>query len=97
MSDIARRVSLQAAGLLVQSLVERGWVMRVPDPMDRQQIHLLLTDEGRHQYERVSSSMLSHLIPLIEQLAKDKIAAIETALHRVLAKEETAEDGQPDQ
>lgn len=44
--------------------------------------------------------MLTHLIPLIEQLTKDEIAAIETALpalHRVLAKEETAEDGQPDQ
>jgi hypothetical protein len=36
--------------------------------------------------------MFTHLIPLIEQLTQDEIAAIETALHRVLAKEETAED-----
>jgi DNA-binding MarR family transcriptional regulator len=42
-----RRVSLQAAGELIQSLVERGWVMRTPDPTDRRQSLLQLTDEGR--------------------------------------------------
>lgn len=66
--------------------------LRVPDLTDRRQIRLLSTDKERHQYERVSSSMFTHLIPLIEQLTQDEIAAIETALHRVLAKEETAED-----
>src|SRR5262245_16221587 len=47
-----RRVSLQAAGELVQSLVERGWIVRVPDPADRRQSLLQLTGEGRARYER---------------------------------------------
>src|SRR4051812_49341633 len=45
-----RRVSLQAVGELVQILVERGWVARTPDPGDRRQFLLTLTDEGRTRY-----------------------------------------------
>ena len=32
-----RRVSLQSMSVLVQSLVERGWIERLPDPSDRRQ------------------------------------------------------------
>src|SRR6185503_3152973 len=42
-----RRVSLQSAGELVQAFVARGWITRTPDPSDRRQSILQLTDEGR--------------------------------------------------
>src|SRR5262245_56634098 len=47
-SDIAkkRRVSLQAASVLVQGLVQKGWVTRLPDPNDRRQFLLQITPEG---------------------------------------------------
>src|SRR5881409_528296 len=47
-----RRVSLQSMSELVQVLVERGWVARAPDPSDRRQSLLQLTDHGRAHYER---------------------------------------------
>src|SRR6476619_6342086 len=47
-----RRVSLQSMSELVQALVERGWIARTPDPGDRRQHLLRLTDHGRAHYER---------------------------------------------
>ncbi len=96
MSMIARRrrVSLQSAGELIQALVDRGWINRVPDPSDRRQTLLHLTDTGRQQYEQVNSRMLTHLIPLMENLTTEEMTAVEVALNalrRVLAREAIVE------
>lgn len=83
-----RRVSLQSAGELVQSLVERGWVARTPDPSDRRQFLLELTDEGRLRYERAHQRMMERLVPLLERVTDEEMAAIQralSALGRVLA------------
>src|SRR5450432_3338010 len=47
-SELAKRrkVSLQSASVLVQALVERGWLTRIPDPNDRRQSLLQVTPEG---------------------------------------------------
>jgi DNA-binding MarR family transcriptional regulator len=76
-----RRVSLQAAGELVQTLTDRGWITRVPDPNDRRQIMLHLTEAGTQQYERAHSRMLTHLIPFMERLSPEEMAAVKIALH----------------
>ncbi len=89
-----RRVSLQSMSELVQALVERGWVERRPDPNDRRQYVLHLTDPGRTHYERAQQQILQRLVPLIEELSDDEHAAIQAAypaLHRVLAQAERAE------
>jgi DNA-binding MarR family transcriptional regulator len=96
LSEIARRrrVSLQSAGDLVQTLVERGWISRTPDPNDRRQILLLLTEEGSRQYQRAHQRMLEHLIPLMEMLTAAEIAAIQAALpalQRVFSGEDSVE------
>jgi len=96
LSDISRlrRVSLQAAGELIQTLVDRGWIKRVPDPKDRRQMLLHLTDEGQHQYQRAHDRMLAHLIPFVEMLSDKEIAAVQIALpalQRVLSREEIGE------
>lgn len=86
-----RRVSLQSMGELAQSLVERGWVVRMPDPTDRRQHLLHLTEQGREHYERAQEQALRRLAPLLEELTGDEIAAVQQALpalHRVLAREE---------
>lgn len=90
-----RRVSLQSAGELVQALVDRGWVTRVADPNDRRQTLLHLSDTGQQQYEKASARMLTHLIPLMENLTTEESAAVQIALHalrRVLAGEQSSED-----
>lgn len=93
MSDLAkrRRVSPQTMSQLVQVLVERGWIARAPDPSDRRQSLLQLTDHGRSHYERADAQTLQRLAPLLAQLSDDELAAVRMALpalRRVLTQEE---------
>jgi len=92
MSAIARRrhVSFQSAGELVQALVERGWVIRKPDPSDRRQSLLHLTEAGLAKYEQAQSHMLERLSSFMDQLDEDEKTTIQQALqslHRVLVQE----------
>jgi DNA-binding MarR family transcriptional regulator len=96
MSGLARRrrVTLQAMGELVQMLVERGWIARTPDPSDRRQHLLRLTDHGRAHYERAQEMTIRQLAPLLAQLSAAEMAAVRTAvpaLRRVLTQEEIGE------
>jgi DNA-binding MarR family transcriptional regulator len=75
-----RRVSLQAAGELVQALVERGWIERIPDPNDRRQSLLHLTEEGRQRFEQNDKGMQQRLLPLMKNLNDDEMAAVQVAL-----------------
>ena len=89
-----RRVSLQSMSELVQVLVERGWIVRTPDPKDRRQSLLSLTDQGRAHYERAQAQTLERLVPLMAKLAPDELTAVRMALpalRRVLIQED--EDG----
>jgi DNA-binding MarR family transcriptional regulator len=92
MSAIARRrhVSFQSAGELVQALVERGWVVRMPDPSDRRQSLLQLTEAGLARYEQAQHHMLERLASFMDQLDEDEKTTIQQALqslHRVLVQE----------
>jgi DNA-binding MarR family transcriptional regulator len=90
MSALARkrRVSLQAASELVQGIVARGWVVREPDPKDRRQSLLHITDEGRRQFALSQEQMVKTLLPLIETLSEDERDSVHyalIALRRVLS------------
>jgi DNA-binding MarR family transcriptional regulator len=89
-----RRVSMQSMSQLVQALVVRGWIAREPDPNDRRQSLLRLTEQGREHYVRAQAQMLERLAPLLAQLHDDELAAVHTALpalERVLVQEEEDE------
>lgn len=75
-----RRVTRQAASLQMQGLVERGWVRRLPDPADRRQAILELTDEGRAQLRTAHQSLNAYMVNLLEMLSDDELAAIDTVL-----------------
>jgi DNA-binding MarR family transcriptional regulator len=86
-----RRVSLPTMATLIQSLVERGWVTRIPDPYDRRQHQLQLTDSGLAHYTRAENLALSQLIPLLANLSDQQIEAIQIAipaLHQALTNSE---------
>src|SRR5689334_22054541 len=86
-----RRVSLQSMSELVQVLVERGWIARAPDPSDRRQSLLRLTEHGQAHYERAQAQTLRRLAPLMARLTGDELAAVRMALpalRRVLTQEE---------
>ncbi len=75
-----RRVSLQAASTLVQGLVERGWVTRIPDPDDRRQSLLEVTPEGLAHARHAKELMINHLVGSLEGLEPEEIAALEVAI-----------------
>src|SRR5689334_20389872 len=75
-----RRVSLQSMSELAQTLVERGWIARTPDPADRRQHLLQLTDSGLAHYQRAQEMTIGHLAPLLAQLSPDEMAAVRMAL-----------------
>lgn len=81
-SDIARRrrVSFQSAGELVQTLVERGWIKRLPDPNDRRQSLLHVTEAGQGAYERVQTHMLQRISELVDGLSEDDKTVIRRAM-----------------
>lgn len=88
-----RRVSLQSMSELVQTLVERGWVVRTPDPRDRRQQLLQLTAHGQHHYEHAQTYIVQRLAPLMNELTAAEVAAVAVALpalRRVLTQEEQA-------
>ena len=89
-----RRVSLQSMSELAQTLVERGWIARTPDPTDRRQHLLQLTDAGLAHYQRTQEMTIRQLAPLLAQLSADEMAAVRMALpalRRVLMQEENSE------
>lgn len=86
-----RRISLQAASEHVQGLVERGWVVRMPDPNDRRQALLQPTDEGRTQLEQAREQIVQRFIPLVDRLSAEEADAVHaglTALQGALAQEQ---------
>lgn len=83
-----RHVSLQAASVLVQNLVERGWVVRVPNPNDKRQFLLQITPEGSTHAQSMTDQIVRRLAEFLVDLTPDEIAAAQVflpAVRRVLA------------
>jgi DNA-binding MarR family transcriptional regulator len=82
-----RKVSLQSASVLVQNLVERGWVTRVPDPNDRRQSLLEVTPEGLERAEATQKLMRETIAESLEEFLPEELAAAAVflpALQRVV-------------
>jgi DNA-binding MarR family transcriptional regulator len=89
-----REVSLQAASEHVQDLVARGWVLRTPDPNDRRQSLLSLTDDGLRQLEQVREHITRQFTPFIDRIAAEEADDVHRglqALRRVLLDVDAAE------
>lgn len=70
-----RRVSLQAASVLVQGLVQRGWVSRTPDPHDRRQYLIQITPEGSEHAETTRKQIANYLARFLEGLSAEALEA----------------------
>lgn len=76
-SDLAKRrkVSLQSASVLVQALVERGWLVRTPDPDDRRRSFVEVTPEGVRRAEETHQQMTEMIAEILEGLSDEELAA----------------------
>src|SRR4051794_10041080 len=89
-SELAKRrkVSMQSASVLVQGLVERGWLTRVPDPNDRRQSLLEVTPEGLARAKVLQEQLATMIADVLAQLTPEELAAAGVflpALRRVVA------------
>jgi DNA-binding MarR family transcriptional regulator len=75
-----RHVSLQAASEHVQGLVDRGWVVRVPDEKDRRQYVLHATEEGCRQLEQARQLVINRLLPALDHLSPEQSETIHAGL-----------------
>lgn len=92
-----RRVSLQSASVLVQGLVEKGWIIRTPDPTDRRQFLLQITPEGLAKAEATRNQIVSYLASFLVDLSDEEAAAAQIflpALSRILTQHMTVENTQ---
>ncbi|MBI1279918.1 MAG: MarR family transcriptional regulator [Anaerolineaceae bacterium] len=99
-SDIAkkRRVSLQSASVLVQGMVEKGWIVREPNPNDRRQFLLQITPEGQEKAEATRNQIIQFLTGFMEKLSPEEIAAGQIflpALFQILTDPTAANDTEP--
>ncbi len=90
-SELARRrkVSLQAVSVLIQKLVDRGWVVRTADPADRRRALLQITAEGLERAQATQNRITEHLAKFLDELTPEEIAAARVflpALQRIFVK-----------
>lgn len=62
------RSTLPNLSQLVDGLVERGWVLRHPDPDDRRKVWLAVTEVGRSAYEQAAREIEERIEPMLSDL-----------------------------
>jgi DNA-binding MarR family transcriptional regulator len=89
----SRRVSLQAASVLVQGMVEKGWIVREPSLSDRRQFMLQITAEGLAKVKAMKAQLAHYMEGFLEGLSPEEMAAAQVfipALSRILTNEMTS-------
>ena len=72
-SELAERhkVSPPSMSKTVNSMVERGWVERVPVPSDRRVVHLKLTPEGLRMLTEIQGAMVERVAEVVATLSPE--------------------------
>jgi DNA-binding MarR family transcriptional regulator len=86
MRELARRLggSFSNATVLVDRLVERGFVERLADPQDRRVVLVRAADEGQQLIEQLVTSWRTLSTPLLEALAPEDLSKVHEALRVLL-------------
>lgn len=81
-SELAKRrkVSLQSASVLIQGLVERGWIVRTPDPTDRRQSLLEVTPEGQERAQLAQELITDTIAEVLDELTPEELEGASTFL-----------------
>ena len=83
-------VSFPAASRLVDDLFRRGFVQRDEDADDRRMKRVQLTEHGRSAIQRLNAARLSGLEQFVEGLTVRERSALDSALAKLLARQEVA-------
>ena len=82
MRELARKLggSFSNATVLVDRLVERGFVERLMEPQDRRVVLVRATEDGRLLIEHLVTSWRSLTQPLLERLSTKDLKTVREAL-----------------
>ncbi len=86
-SELVRNLHLEKSTVsrLVDSLVNRGWVERVPNPQSRRENHLVLTPSGRNVAEKLAAASTSRFEVIWQRLPSDQRQQVQQALATLVA------------
>ncbi len=81
-TQLARRMSVAVPTMtsMIDGLTDRGLVGRHPDPVDRRQVRIVMTDEGRAVLARYQTIMHDRLRSLLEHLTASQKKRLFVAL-----------------
>jgi DNA-binding MarR family transcriptional regulator len=82
---IAHAVSKQAASKLVDTLVARGYVVRIPDEDDRRRLSIALTDRGRAAAAEIRGAVDAVDTAFEEAVGPAELARVRAALGVLVA------------
>jgi len=69
-------LTLPTMSVLIEGLVQRGFVNRTPDQLDRRRVLLTLTPEGERQHTRAVEGTAAWLVEVLEPLDEQQRRAI---------------------
>lgn len=101
-THLARRMDVTAPTMTsrIDGLVDRGFVVRRPDPANRRQIHLVLTPAGYAHLERCQALIRTRLRGLLAHLSdeqKDRLMLALDDMAAMLAADSGGESGPEDE
>jgi DNA-binding MarR family transcriptional regulator len=89
---VAQAVSKQAASQLVDTLVTRGYVVRVPDADDRRRLSIALTDRGAAAAAEIRGAVEAVDAAFTEAVGHEEVSRLRTSLVALIA---LGSDGPP--
>jgi DNA-binding MarR family transcriptional regulator len=78
------RMTPQAMGELVDDLVARGYLDRIPDPSDRRAKLIVLTDRGYEAVQAAFDTIMGIEAELEALLGRNGLLRLRRALHRIV-------------
>lgn len=95
MTELADKQAISTATMSnsVSTLVEKGWVKRMPSPQDRRIIMVEITDLGREKLHEIDGHLHSSIKNSLKALSAEDLEQVGTGLrilHKLLAAEKPA-------
>jgi DNA-binding MarR family transcriptional regulator len=85
MSDIGKCLSMPKphVTVIVDKLIEEGYVERQSDPKDRRIVNILLTAKGLADFERIKKAIAENLKVKLSLLSNEELEILATASKQV--------------
>ena len=85
MSDIGKCLSMPKPHItvIVDKLIEEGYVERQSDPKDRRIVNILLTEKGLTDYKEIKKAISENLKSKLQMLSNQELDQLEVASQQV--------------